>query len=366
MGSHLKIAASIGQKVQEFTPLQGCITQLPSPCEVKAMLPLSAETASFIEMARQSARNIVSGKDLRRALIIGPCSIHDRIAAIEYAKLLKELSEKVEQTCFIVMRVYVEKPRTLTGWKGLLYDPHLDGSHDIETGLLWTRELMLALSAMQIPIATEFVDPMASVYFDDLICWGFIGARTSASQPHRQFASSLNIPIGFKNSTDGNLDNAVCGVISAKEPHASMHIDPHGKLCALHTKGNGYSHIVLRGACEFTNYDPGSVDNALVKLEECGLPQRLLIDCSHGNCEKIGEKQQVAFKTVLEQIASGNKGIMGMMLESHLEGGNQALSDDLALLKYAVSITDPCLDWKTTEDLVHSAAAALSLIANCN
>lgn len=360
MSSHLEIADSIEQKVQRFAPLQSCITPLPSPFEVKAMLPLSAETASFVEQARQTARNIVSGKDLRRVLIIGPCSIHDRIAAIEYAKLLKELSLKVERTCFVVMRVYVEKPRTLTGWKGLLYDPHLDGSHDIQTGLLWTRQLMLALSNMHIPIATEFVDPMASVYFDDLISWGFIGARTSASQPHRQFASSLNIPIGFKNSTDGNLDNAICGVISAKEPHASMHIDSHGKLCALHTEGNRYSHIVLRGACEFTNYDAGSVSNAMAQLEESGQPKRLLIDCSHGNCEKRAGKQGQVFQSVLEQMAHGNQGIMGMMVESHLEGGNQSLTEDLSQLKYAVSITDPCLDWKTTEDLVHSANLLLS------
>lgn len=335
------------------------ITPLPSPCEIKKLLPVPDRTAMFIENARKAASGIVIGKDPRKALIIGPCSIHERTSAFEYAKRLRELSQKVEHTCFLVMRVYVEKPRTSKGWKGLLYDPHLNGSHDIQTGLLWTRELLLSLSEMQIPCATEFVDPLAGLYFDDLVSWGFIGARTSASQPHRQFASSLNMPIGFKNSTDGSLESAIHGVQSAREPHACIHIDPHGKLCAIHTKGNPYSHIVLRGANEFTNYDPTSVQEALEKLNKAGLPERLLIDCSHGNCQKKWDKQQDAFLAVLEQIERGNDKILGLMLESHIESGSQRLEDP-SLLKYAVSITDPCLDWKATEDLVYSANSALS------
>lgn len=269
---------------------------------------------------------------------------------MEYAERFKELSDAVCRTCFLVMRVYVEKPRTSTGWKGLLYDPHLDGSYDIKTGLLWTRELLLSLAQMQIPAATEFVDPLASLYFEDLITWGFIGARTCSSQPHRQFASSRTMPIGFKNSTDGNLENPIHGVLSAMAQHTSMHIDDHGKLCAIHGKGNPFSHIVLRGSHKFTNYDSASIQQALQMLEQAGLPGRLMIDCSHGNCQKDHAKQHDVFMSILAQ---GNDKVFGLMLESHLESGSQPISEEL---KYAVSITDPCLDWKTTEELVYSAA----------
>jgi 3-deoxy-7-phosphoheptulonate synthase len=215
---------------------------------------------------------------------------------------------------------------------------------------------------MEIACATEFVDPLASVYFDDLISWGFIGARTSSSQPHRQFASHLNIPVGFKNSTDGNLESAVHGVLSAKEPHASMHIDLHGKLCAMQSEGNPYSHIVLRGSYTNTNYDDVSVQMALAKLKKAQLPERLMIDCSHGNCQKSVDRQRDVFLTVLEQMERGNDRIFGMMLESHLQSGSQPLTEDLSLLRYAVSITDPCLDWKATEELVYSADLALSSV----
>ncbi len=335
-------------------------TPLPSPHELKTRLPLLSQTAAFIDEARKSAKQIIRGGDLRKALIIGPCSIHDSRSAIEYAKCFKELSESVSPTCFMVMRVYVEKPRTSTGWKGLVYDPHLDGSDDINTGLLWTRELLLTLAEMQIPIATEFVDPLAALYFEDLVTWGFIGARTSASQPHRQFASAQAMPIGFKNSTDGNLENAVHGALSATVPHALIHADLHGKLCAVQSEGNPFSHIVLRGACSFTNYDPASVLLALEMLKKSRLPQRLMIDCAHGNCQKRFEKQEGVFLSILEQIEKGNDNIFGLMLESHLESGSQLLTEDRSLLKYAVSITDPCLDWKTTEELVHSAALTFS------
>jgi 3-deoxy-7-phosphoheptulonate synthase len=330
---------------------------LPSPYEIKALLPLKPQALAFIDEARSTAKRIVRGEDTRKALIIGPCSIHDRKSAIEYAKRFKELSEAVSRTCFLVMRVYVEKPRTSTGWKGLLYDPHLDGSDDIKTGLVWTRELLLTLAQMQIPAATEFVDPLASLYFEDLITWGFIGARTSSSQPHRQFASSRTMPIGFKNSTDGNLENPVHGVLSAMSAHTSMHIDDHGKLCAIHGKGNPFSHIVLRGAYTFSNYDSDSIQQALQMLERAGLPVRLMIDCSHGNCQKNHEKQHDVFMSILAQIERGNDKIFGLMLESHLESGSQPMSEDL---KYAVSITDPCLDWKTTEELIYSADSAFS------
>lgn len=336
------------------------ITPLPSPHEIKTLFPLSLPTAAFIEQSRTTAKNILFGKDPRKAFIIGPCSIHDRKSAIEYAQHFKELSNQVSRTCFLVMRVYVEKPRTSTGWKGLLYDPHLNGTYDIKTGLLWTRELMLALAELQVPCATEFVDPLAALYFDDLITWGFVGARTSSSQPHRQFASVLKMPVGFKNATDGNLESAVHGVLSAREPHASLHISNEGNLCAIQSEGNPYAHVVLRGAHDFSNYDSISVSTALQQLKMAHLPQHLMIDCSHGNCQKQFEKQKESFMSVLEQIEKGNDRIFGMMLESHLESGSQPLTEDLSELKYAVSITDPCLDWKATEELIYSANAAFS------
>jgi 3-deoxy-7-phosphoheptulonate synthase len=331
------------------------ITPLPSPLEIKTLLPLPLSMKKWIEQSRAVARQIVQGKDPRQALIVGPCSIHERTSALEYAQKLKELSTDVDRRFFMVMRVYVEKPRTSTGWKGLLYDPHLDGSHDIKTGILWTRELLLALAELGMPCATEFVDPLSALYFEDLITWGFIGARTSSSQPHRQFASAVNFPIGFKNATDGNLDSAIHGVIAAREAHTSMHIDQEGKLCALTSEGNPFSHIVLRGGQEWTNYSCAHVADAKGKLKACHLPSRLMVDCSHGNCQKDYEKQKQVFLSVWEQIKQGDDSIMGMMLESHLESGAQPLTEDLSLLKYAVSITDPCLDWKATEELVYSA-----------
>lgn len=342
-----------------FNRLKMKITPLPSPFEIKTVLPLNSNASAFIEQSRETAKRIIRGEDPRKAIIVGPCSIHDSESALEYSKRFKELAASVSRTCFLVMRVYVEKPRTSTGWKGLVYDPHLDGSHDIETGLLWARELLLALANLHIPAATEFVDPLASLYFEDLVTWGFIGARTSSSQPHRQFASSRTMPIGFKNSTDGNLENAVHGVLSAMAAHASLHIDDYGKLCAVQSQGNAFSHIVLRGAYQFANYDPLSVREALEMLKTFRLPNRLMIDCSHGNCQKSFDKQPDVFLSVLDQIEKGNDRIFGLMLESHLESGNQPLTEDLSALKYAVSITDPCLDWKTTEELIYSAEKVL-------
>ena len=333
---------------------------LPPPFEFKKQFPLPSQSSNFIAQSRETAKQIIRGHDPRKALIIGPCSIHDRKSALDYAYHFKKLAESVRRTCFLVMRVYIEKPRTAKGWKGFLYDPHLNDRHDIKTGLSWTRELLLTLSEMQIPAAAEFVDPLAALYFEDLVSWGFIGARTSASQPHRQFASIKTMPIGFKNSTDGNLENAVHGVSSAANPHTFLHVDEYGKLCIVQSKGNPDSHIVLRGANDFTNHDPASINLALEMLKKADLTQRLMIDCSHGNCQKNYQRQHGVFLSILEQIERGGDKIFGLMLESHLESGNQPLSEDPSLLKYAVSITDPCLDWKTTEELVYSADLTFS------
>jgi len=322
---------------------------LPSPHELKQTFPLTKECAQFISYYRSVAKNILNGTDRRKAIIVGPCSIHDINSAVEYAKLFKTLSDNVSNTCVLFMRVYAEKPRTASGWKGLLYDPHLDGTNDIKTGLSLTRKLLLTLTEMQVPIATEFVDPLASLYIDDLVSWGFIGARTCESPLHRQLASYLTMPIGFKNSTDGNLDYAINGVLSAREPHVFMNIDSSGKLCALQSQGNLATHIVLRGSSNAANYDPSSIQIALNKLKRSHLPQRLLIDCSHGNCQKQYLKQKDVFYSIIDQIGNGNENIFGLMLESHLEEGSQILA---APLKYAVSITDPCLNWETTAELI--------------
>jgi 3-deoxy-7-phosphoheptulonate synthase len=334
---------------------------LPSPKELKQHLPLTAAQNKFIASRRCIARDLLQGRDKRMVIIAGPCSIHDLNAAKEYARKFKELSLKVKNNCFLIMRVYFEKARTSIGWKGFLYDPHLNGSYDIKTGLYKARELLLELAEMQIPTATEFVDPLAASYIDDLICWGFIGARTCASQPHRQLASHLSLPVGFKNSTDGNLDDAINGVISARAPHAFLHVNEDGRLSAIESQGNAMTHIVLRGSNDLPNYDQKSVSLALEKLACAHLTPRLLIDCSHGNCQKQFLKQKEVFYSAIQQMQD-NKNIMGVMLESHLEKGNQFLSEEPSTLRYAVSITDPCIDWSTTEEMILSAHSLLDIV----
>lgn len=338
------------------------IISLPPPYAIKQKFPLSAQAQHFIQSIRKTSRDVVQGIDPRKVLIIGPCSIHNRASTLEYAKRFKALAQEVADSCLLVMRVYVEKARSGVGWKGLLYDPHLNQSHDIHTGLLWTRELFQLLAEMQVPCAAEFVDPLAALYFEDLVAWGFIGARTTASQPHRQFASQLEIPIGFKNCTDGNLDDSVLGALLANEPQTCMHMDEFGKLCAIQTQGNPNAHIVLRGSYHSTNYDAGSIKRALDKLNSVHLPQKLMIDCSHGNCQKSFLKQKEVFYNVLDQIQDGNEHIFGIMLESHLEEGSQPHTPDPVVLKPSVSITDPCLDWSATEKLVQLAGSVLTPI----
>lgn len=329
---------------------------LPSPRQLKTFLPTSRDQEGFISASQATVKRLLLGKDPRIAIVAGPCSIHDKEAALEYAHHFKNLSSIVSKSCFLVMRVYMEKPRTSTGWKGYLYDPHLDGSHDIHAGMIATRQLLLELASLEVPTAAEFVDPIASAYFSDLISWGFIGARTSASQPHRQLASLLNLPIGFKNATDGNIDDAIHGVIAAQNKHTFLHINDEGKIDAVQSQGNPYTHIVLRGAYEFTNYDPASVAVTLQKMKIAEISTRLLIDCSHGNCQKQHDKQIQAFSAVLDQIDGGNRSILGVMLESHLHSGSQSIHSPL---QYAVSVTDPCINWATTVELILQANAVL-------
>lgn len=325
--------------------------RLPSYEELKSRLPLSSSQRTFIEQNREIVRQILQGISPRLLLIVGPCSIHDRLSAKDFAIQLKRLSTEVASHFLLVMRVYCEKPRTSTGWKGFLYDPYLDGSHDMTTGITWTRELLLELADLEIPTATEFLDPLTAFYYDDLITWGSIGARTSSSQPHRQLASGLNMPVGIKNGVAGNISAAVNGVSVAAMPHIYMGLNPLGQPSILHTTGNHDAHIVLRGGENGPNYDPSSVADALNRLEKAQLPQRLLIDCSHQNSGKRHDKQPAVFQSILHQIVEGNANIRGLLLESHLYAGNQPLTA-LSPLAYGVSITDACLDWHSTEHLI--------------
>jgi 3-deoxy-7-phosphoheptulonate synthase len=328
---------------------------LPSPYELKCQLPLNPALKESIAAHRETAKRAMARKDKRIVIIAGPCSIHDPKSALDYALRLQQLQREVEESCLLVMRAYVEKPRTIAGWKGFLYDPDLDGSSDILSGLYKARKLLIELSSLGLPLATEFVDPLATPYFDDLVSWGFIGARTSASQVHRQLASQLPFPIGFKNGTEGNLLEAVQGAIASRTSHSFLALGMHGTACKTTSDGNLDSFVVLRGSRKETNYDPASVAQALHIMECEGLPSPLLIDCSHGNCQKKPLNQKDAFYSVLDQIREGNDQILGMMLESFLESGKQELAP-LPSLKYGMSVTDACLDWEATETLILSAA----------
>lgn len=325
---------------------------LPSPSELQQKLPITPVQRQFVENSRNAVKQILDGQNQRFLLIVGPCSIHDITAAKEYATKLKHLAQSVSDTFCIVMRVYFEKPRTTLGWKGLLYDPHLDGSHDIATGIYWTRQLLLDLIDSGIPTAAEFLDVASAYYFADLVSWGCIGARTAASQTHRQMASGLPMPIGFKNSTDGSVDPAINGIINAAAPHTFIGMNHLGCISTVHTRGNGDCHLVLRGGETKPNYDPESLSQALDRLQKANLPMRLLIDCSHDNSLRQHEQQPFVFQSVINQLVEGNRNIRGALLESHLFAGNQPFVSPPSQLKYAVSLTDPCLNWATTEHLI--------------
>ncbi len=329
---------------------------LPTPENSKSFLPLSYTTRSSIDLFRHTINNLIDGKDPRIAIVAGPCSIHDPASALEYAHRFKALAEKVKKHCFLVMRVYLEKPRTTTGWKGFIYDPELDGSGKIDQGILLSRKLLLDLAKMQVPVATEILDPFLLPYIEDLIAWGFIGARTSSSQIHRHLASSLVLPIGFKNTTDGSSESAIHAIEVARAPHQVLFIRDDGKVSYKQSEGNLNTHLVLRGGHNSTNYDPASLALICKKLKHSHIHSRVLVDCAHGNCQKQVFRQKEAFFSVLQQIEQGNKKILGMMLESHLEEGQQLLSEEPSSLRYGISITDPCIGWSMTEELVSSVA----------
>jgi 3-deoxy-7-phosphoheptulonate synthase len=321
---------------------------LSSPIDLIQRFP----TPSFVASARSTAKKILEGKDSRLAVLVGPCSIHDPVSALEFGEKLKKLSVQVEDTLFLIMRCFIEKPRTRLGWKGMVYDPFLDGSYQMEEGLHLSRSLLSQLGKMEVPCCMEFLDPLMAPYMSDLVTWGLVGARTVASQPHRQMASGFSFPLGFKNDIHGNLDVAIDAILSARHPHFPIGINKEGKVTAIQTKGNLLTHLVLRGSEKRSNYDPTSVAKAAGLLKKHSLLQRLLIDCSHGNSSRDAKKQKISFTSVIEQLASGTRAIGGLMLESNLFEGKQSLTQNQKLLQYGVSITDPCLSWEDTESLL--------------
>jgi 3-deoxy-7-phosphoheptulonate synthase len=321
---------------------------LTSPAALKNQLPLTNMVADEVMNARQTIKNILDGKDHRLLVVVGPCSIHDVQAALEYGRKLKQLSEKLQDTLYLVMRVYFEKPRTTIGWKGLINDPHMDDSFDIETGLQRGRKLLLDLAALGIPLATEALDPISPQYQQDLIAWSAIGARTAESQTHREMSSGLSAPVGFKNGTDGGLMVAINALQSVAAPHNFLGINPLGQVSITRTRGNAYGHVVLRGGGGKPNFDSVNVAICEQKLQKADLKANIMIDCSHANSHKNPALQVLVIDNICQQIAEGNDSIMSIMIESNLKGGNQPIPKDLSQLQYGVSVTDACIDWNTT------------------
>lgn len=335
------------------------VSPLLTPATLKKEIPVTDNSVETVFSGRQAIEAMLNGEDSRILVIVGPCSLHDEKIALEYAEKLSALQEEVNDQLFLVMRTYFEKPRTTVGWKGMLNDPHLNGTYDVELGLRTARRILQALTDMGLPTATEVLDPIVPQYLADLICWAAIGARTTESQTHREMASGLSMPIGFKNSTDGNFQIACDAIQSSCSPHHFLGIDQDGHTSIISTKGNSNSHLILRGGNNGPNYDPVSVAQAQEKLRGAGLSDLVMIDCSHANSAKNHELQGEVLRSCIRQRIDGNQGIMGVMLESNLQAGNQKLTDDPSALEYGVSITDACVDWTTTETLLRDAAAQL-------
>ncbi len=322
---------------------------LISPRDLKEEMPLSEKARLHIEESRNVIRNILEGRDHRLFIVVGPCSIHDLEAAHDYARKLKALSAELSDTLYLVMRVYFEKPRTTTGWKGLINDPDMNDSFHLDKGLHTARRLLLDLVEEGLPTATEALDPITPQYLQDLISWSAIGARTTESQTHREMASGLSSPVGFKNGTDGGLTVAINALQSVSSPHRFLGINHDGQVAVTHTRGNPYGHVVLRGGSGKPNYDSVSVALCEKELEKADIRPNLMIDCSHANSNKDPSLQPLVMENVSNQIIEGNNSIVGLMIESNLGWGNQPIPEDISLLKYGVSVTDACIDWETTE-----------------
>ena len=326
---------------------------LISPDQLRKNYPRSEKATQTVEAGRASVEAILDGNDKRLLAVVGPCSIHDVDAAKVYAEKLMALREQVADRIELVMRVYFEKPRTTVGWKGLINDPHMDDSFDIETGLSKARELLAWLAELGMPTGTEALDPISPQYLSDLFTWSAIGARTTESQTHREMSSGLSTAVGFKNGTDGSLEVAINAMQSAANPHSFLGIDGKGQATVLKTRGNAYGHVILRGGHQGPNYDSVNVALAEEAMDAAGLPRRIMIDCSHANANKDHARQPLVAQNVAAQLANGSESIIGIMLESNLNAGNQALKDP-ANLQYGVSITDACIDWDTTDELMRT------------
>ncbi|MEQ8484031.1 MAG: 3-deoxy-7-phosphoheptulonate synthase [Pseudomonadales bacterium] len=332
---------------------------LVTPEELKARLPATEAARESVQRGRDAVRAVLSGDDPRVLVVIGPCSIHDVDAAREYAARLHRLAGELDHSLLIVMRAYFEKPRTTVGWKGLINDPHLNDTFCVDEGLSLARRLLLDIAELGLPLSTEALDPITPQYLQDLIAWSAIGARTTESQTHREMASGLSCAVGFKNGTDGSLDVAINALQSVARPHRFLGINPAGQVAVLHTRGNPFAHIVLRGGTQGPNFDATSIaacERALAKLP--GRPN-IMVDCSHANSAKDYRRQSDVARAVRDQILGGNDSIIGMMIESHLREGNQPLSGDPAALRYGVSITDGCIGWADTETLLRDLAESL-------
>jgi 3-deoxy-7-phosphoheptulonate synthase len=337
--------------IRQFKPLV-------SPDQLKMQFPETEQAAHIVADSRRHIENILIGRDSRRMVITGPCSLHDEEATLDYARRLHMVQKEVAGQILIVMRAYFEKPRTTLGWKGMLYDPHLDGSYDIERGFKTSRKLLLEIAHIGLPTATEFLDPIVPQYLADLVSWAAIGARTTESQIHRQMASGLSMPIGFKNATDGNLGVSMDAIKSAQSPHSFLGIDRNGQVIIAETKGNRFGHLVMRGGTDGPNFASEYVAFAEVLLRKAHIPTGMVIDCSHANSYKNHKRQREALFDIADQIRSGNRSISGIMLESFINEGKQSIGA-AGVLKYGTSLTDSCIGWSETEELIRCLADAI-------
>ncbi len=325
---------------------------LMSPSRLKERLPMSEVANATVLTGRHQVQRVLDREDRRLLVVVGPCSIHDPRIALDYAARLKNLSDKVKDTLLLVMRVYFEKPRTTVGWKGLINDPDLDGTHKVEKGLRLARQILVEVNELGVPAATETLDPISPQYLAELLSWSAIGARTTESQTHREMASGLSMPVGFKNGTDGNLDTAINAMQAALEPHHFLGINLDGQTSVIQTRGNRYGHLVLRGGKHGPNFDALAVKKAEDGLQKTGLRQEIMVDCNHANSGKDPVRQEIVLRDIVRQIKDGNESLIGVMIESNLKGGSQKVGPDM---EYGVSITDACLDWENTRRILLDA-----------
>jgi 3-deoxy-7-phosphoheptulonate synthase len=332
---------------------------MPSPEEVQGHVPLTELAADTVVRGRRGIEAILDGTDPRLFVVVGPCSIHDPVAGLDYARRLKRLADDVSDVFLVVMRVYFEKPRTSVGWKGFINDPYMDDSFRIDVGMEKARRFLLDVNELGLPAGTEALDPIAPQYYGDLVAWTAIGARTSESQTHREMSSGLSTPVGFKNGTDGDVDAAVNAILSASRPHAFLGVSGQGRSAIVRTRGNRYGHLVLRGGGGRPNFDTVSISLAEQALAKAKLPRSIVVDCSHANSWKKPELQPLVLRDVVHQVREGNQSVVGLMIESFLEPGNQPIPEDLSRLRYGCSVTDACVGWDTTVEMLQGAAQIL-------